>query len=614
MNILYLVPLFPILGLLLLLFFNNQLSEKLITLISITSIILSVCTTAYVVVDFYNVQNINFDFNQIIWQWIKLGNLNIPIALTIDGLSLVMISIITGIGLLIQIYASWYMHGEYSYLRFFAYINLFIASMLMLILANNMLVMYMGWEMVGLCSYLLIGFYHTISKNYIAAMKSFIITRSGDILLALALFFLYNKTGTLNFHELEFIVPTKFTNNSMLINLIALMLLGGAIGKSAQFPLYTWLPEAMVGPTPVSALIHSATMVTAGVYLIARMHSLFIMAPTVLFIVGIIGITTALLASCAALVQVNIKKILAYSTISQIGYMFLALGVQAWHAAIFHLMIHAFFKALLFLSAGSVIISCHHEQNIFNMGGLRKSNPFIYICFLVGGAALSALPIITSGFYSKEKIFCYLFDHGHNILILFGLLGSLLTSMYTFRMIFIIFHGKLQINTKTCSGINHTFPLICLMILSSFIGSWIKLPLQGVLPFHVETQHNGKLFIELISGTISIIGVIIASVLWIYQHNFIKIIVNYPIGRLIHTWWYHAWGIDWIYNKVFTKSYLFITNLISTDPLSKITNIIVILIRKIEFSLKFMENGQLSWYILSISVGAIFVIAFLIFM
>ena len=303
-----------------------------------------------------------------------------------------MLGVVTGVGFLIHLFASWYMRGETGYSRFFAYTNLFIASMLFLVLGDNLLFLYFGWEGVGLCSYLLIGFYYSNRNNGNAALKAFIVTRVGDVFMAFGLFILFQQFGTLNIQELLVLAPQKFPEGNLWLTLATLALLGGAVGKSAQLPLQTWLADAMAGPTPVSALIHAATMVTAGVHLIARCHGLFTLAPDILELVGIVGAVTLVLAGFAALVQTDIKRILAYSTMSQIGYMFLALGVGAWDAAIFHLMTHAFFKALLFLASGAVIVACHHEQNIFKMGGLWKKLPLAYASFVVGGAALAALP------------------------------------------------------------------------------------------------------------------------------------------------------------------------------------------------------------------------------
>lgn len=381
MNMLALTILLPLIGFVLLAFSRGRWSENLSAAVGMGSVGLAALVTAYVGVDFF--ANGKQAVSVPLWTWMSVGDFNIGFNLVLDGLSLTMLSVVTGVGFLIHMFASGTCAVKRIF-RFFAYTNLFIASMVVLVLADNLLLMYLGWEGVGLCSYLLIGFYYTDPKNGAAAMKAFVVTRVGDVFLAFALFILYNELGTLNFREMVELAPQHFANGSTTLQWATLMLLGGAVGKSAQLPLQTWLADAMAGPTPVSALIHAATMVTAGVYLIARTHGLFLMTPEVLHLVGIVGAVTLVLAGFAALVQTDIKRVLAYSTMSQIGYMFLALGVQAWDAAIFHLMTHAFFKALLFLSSGSVILACHHEQNIFKMGGLRKSIPLVYVCFLVG--------------------------------------------------------------------------------------------------------------------------------------------------------------------------------------------------------------------------------------
>lgn len=445
--------------------------------------------------------------------------------------------------------------------------------MVVLVLADNLLLMYLGWEGVGLCSYLLIGFYYKNRANGAAAMKAFIVTRVGDVFLAFALFILYNELGTLNIRELTLLAPQKLALGDTTLTWATLMLLGGAVGKSAQLPLQTWLADAMAGPTPVSALIHAATMVTAGVYLIARTHGLFLMAPEVLHLVGIVGAVTLLLAGFAALVQTDIKRVLAYSTMSQIGYMFLALGVQAWDAAIFHLMTHAFFKALLFLSAGSVILACHHEQNIFKMGGLRKSIPLVYVCFLVGGAALSALPLITAGFFSKDEILAGAMASGHLNLMAVGLVGAFMTSLYTFRMIFIVFHGEEKIKAHAGIGIAHHLPLLVLLVLSTFIGAMIVPPLQGVLPETTELAQGSVLRLEITSGVVAIVGILLAAALWLGKRSLVTRIANSTLGRFFSTWWFHAWGFDWLYGKVFVKPYLGIAKLLQRDPLNSLMNL-----------------------------------------
>ncbi|MBN3079434.1 NADH-quinone oxidoreductase subunit L [Pectobacterium polaris] len=613
MNLLYLTILFPLLGFLLLAFSRGRWSENTSATVGVGSIGLAALVTAWVVVDFMGQQHggVTF-FNQHLWTWMAVGNFDISVTLTLDGLSVTMLSVVTGVGFFIHLFASWYMRGEEGYSRFFAYTNLFIASMVILVLADNLLLMYLGWEGVGLCSYLLIGFYYTNPKNGAAAMKAFIVTRVGDVFLAFALFILYKELGTLNFRELMVLAPQKLAEGSPEITWATLMLLGGAVGKSAQLPLQTWLADAMAGPTPVSALIHAATMVTAGVYLIARTNGLFLMAPDVLHLVGIVGAVTLVLAGFAALVQTDIKRVLAYSTMSQIGYMFLALGVQAWDAAIFHLMTHAFFKALLFLSSGSVILACHHEQNIFKMGGLRKTIPLVYVCFLVGGAALAALPLVTAGFFSKDEILAGAWANGHVNLMVAGLAGAFMTSLYTFRMIFIVFHGEEKTKAHAGKGISHHLPLVVLMILSTFIGAMIVPPLHGVLPATTELEHGQLMTLEITSGVVAIAGILLAAVLWLGKRQVVSSIAKSAPGRFFSTWWFHAWGFDWLYDHVFVKPYLAIAKLLQRDPLNALMTLPATITRWGNRGLALSANGQLRWYVASMGFGAVLVLALLL--
>ncbi|CAX60597.1 NADH-quinone oxidoreductase subunit L [Erwinia billingiae] len=609
MNLLYLTVLFPLIGFLLLAFSRGRWSENLSATVGMGSVGLAALTTVFVGMDFFSQGQA--PYTQALWTWMQVGNFKIDVNFTLDGLSLTMLSVVTGVGFFIHMFASWYMRGEEGYSRFFAYTNLFIASMVVLVLADNLMLMYLGWEGVGLCSYLLIGFYYTDPKNGAAAMKAFIITRVGDVFLAFALFILYNELGTLNFREMVELAPAHFAADNHMLQWATLMLLGGAVGKSAQLPLQTWLADAMAGPTPVSALIHAATMVTAGVYLIARSHGLFLLTPEVLHLVGIVGAITLVLAGFAALVQTDIKRVLAYSTMSQIGYMFLALGVQAWDAAIFHLMTHAFFKALLFLSSGSVILACHHEQNIFKMGGLRKSIPLVYVCFLVGGAALSALPLITAGFFSKDEILAGALANGHLTLMVAGLVGAFMTSLYTFRMIFITFHGEEKIHAHAGKGITHHLPLIVLLILSTFIGAMIVPPLKGVLPDTTELAHGSVLALEITSGVVAIVGILLAAALWLGKRTLVTSIAKSAPGRFFSTWWFAAWGFDWLYDKVFVKPYLFVAWVLKRDPLDGLMSLPALFSRLANKGLVVSENGYLRWYVASMSVGAVVVLALL---
>jgi NADH-quinone oxidoreductase subunit L len=464
---------------------------------------------------------------------------------------------------------------------------------------------------VGLCSYLLIGFYYRDSANGAAARKAFIITRVGDTFMAIGLFVLYQQLGTLNIQELLARAPQVWEVGAPMAMIAALLLLGGAVGKSAQLPLQTWLPDAMAGPTPVSALIHAATMVTAGVYLIARTHTVFELAPDVLNLVGVIGAATLLLAGFAALVQTDIKRILAYSTMSQIGYMFMALGAGAWSAAIFHLMTHAFFKALLFLASGSVILACHHEQNIFKMGGLRKTIPLTFWSFVIGSAALAALPLVTAGFYSKDEILWQALANGHTGFAIAGLVGALLTGIYIFRLIFIVFFGEAKTHAHPVRGIDHGLPLVVLAVLS-VVGGFIHLPLDSVLPAAstAETAVGwSKHGFEALSGAISLIGIALAAALFLGRRQLVTAVAGSVPGRLLSRWWYHAWGFDWVYDRLFVKPYLWLVHINRRDLFDWIISLVVPLMRAGHDGLALTQNGSLRWYAASMALGAVLLLA-----
>ncbi len=421
-------------------------------------------------------------------RWIDFGNLSVNLNLTIDHLSAVMCLIITGIGTLIHLYSISYMSHEKGVSRFFAYLNLFCFAMLLLVLSDNLLFVFFGWEGVGLCSYLLISYWYSEEANADAARKAFLVNRIGDLGFVLALCLLYVQLGTLSFAEMMARISPSAAIG--ILGLAAVLLFFAATGKSAQFPLYVWLPDAMAGPTPVSALIHAATMVTAGVYLFARMSFLFELTPELMTVVAYTGGITALLGGILALAQTDIKKVLAYSTVSQLGFMFLALGVGAYQTAVFHLMTHAFFKALLFLGAGSVIHGCEGEQDMRKMGGLAKHMPITHITMLMGSAAIVGLPIF-SGFFSKDEILYVVLSapRGGVVLLVIGLLAAFLTGVYTIRMLTQTFWGEAR------SGIHGhespwimTLPLIVLAVLATF-GGFLGIPHEVGHWFHIEHPH-----------------------------------------------------------------------------------------------------------------------------
>src|ERR1051326_8607966 len=468
LELLWLVPAIPFASALVLAIFGPRFSRKSVAAVGTGAVAASSAISLVIAAAFVTNPPSGNVFTQMLWTWIDVADFHPQIALYLDALSLTMTVVVAFVSFLLHLYSTGFMRGDEGYSRFFAYMNLFLASMVTLLLADNLLLLYLGWEGVGLCSYLLIGFWYRDSVNGRAARKAFIVTRIGDTAMAVGLFLIFDSLHTLRIQDLMQQAPAQWLPGSMAAIAAAALLLGGAVGKSGQLPLQTWLPDAMAGPTPTSALIHAATMVTAGVYLIARLHILFELAPPVQFIVAVIGSATLLLAGFSALAQRDIKRMLAYSTISQVGYMFLALGVGAWTAAIFHFMTHAFFKALLFLAAGVVIQALHHEHDMFRMGGLRRELPLAFWTFIAGGSALAGLPLITSGAYSKDLILwnAWSSPSGSPLLWIAGIAGVVLTSLYTFRVIFLVFFGPAQTEVSHRPGLAMTLPVWILAVLS----------------------------------------------------------------------------------------------------------------------------------------------------
>jgi NADH-quinone oxidoreductase subunit L len=426
-----------------------------------------------------------------LWHWIQVGpagavgSFSVDIGFRVDQLTAVLLIVVTTIGMLVHIYSIGYMSHDGGYWRFFAYLNLFMFSMLLLVLADNFLVVFAGWELVGLSSYSLIGFWYKRPSAAIAAKKAFIVNRVGDVGFALGIIAIWTNTGTLNIHDaLEKLAQLDATNHGMVV-LIALLVFAGAMGKSAQFPLHVWLPDAMEGPTPVSALIHAATMVNAGVYLVARVNPLFGHAQEAMVVVAAIGIFTAILAASIALTQTDIKRVLAYSTLSQLGYMFAALGVGAWGAAIFHLMTHGFFKGLLFLDSGAVIHAVGDEQDMRRMGGLRKRIPITYATMLIGAVAIAGIPPL-SGFFSKDEILGSAFKSGFLWVWAVGFIVAGMTAFYMFRLIGLTFWGESRVDPKVEPHIHEsprsmTIPLILLAIPTVALGLIIGWPPENGL-------------------------------------------------------------------------------------------------------------------------------------
>jgi NADH-quinone oxidoreductase subunit L len=610
LDLLFLVFVFPLVGFLILAFARGRLREGPAAVVGVGSIGLSALTVLLLGIEFLRHPPVDHAYTQVLWTWMSVDGFAPQFALRLDALSLTMLGVITGVGFFIHLFASWYMRGDDGYDRFFSYMNLFVASMIFLVLGDNLLFLYFGWEGVGLCSYLLIGFWYKDPANGAAARKAFVVTRVGDTFMAIGLFILFHELGTLNIQELLVKAPQQWQVGSEMATIAALLLLGGAVGKSAQLPLQTWLPDAMAGPTPVSALIHAATMVTAGVYLIARTHVLFELSPFALDMVGWVGAITLLLAGFTALTQTDIKRVLAYSTMSQIGYMFLALGAGAWSAGIFHLMTHAFFKALLFLSAGSVILAMHHEQDMFKMGGLRHGIPFVFWVFVIGCLGLVAFPL-TSGFFSKDEILWQAYASGHKDLYYAGLLGAFMTAIYTGRMVFVTFFGKPRSEAAehphAGHGFAHSLPLAVLAVFA-VLGGWIHLPLESVLPQKQFDDVSAKHTIEAISIAVSLGGLAIAAWLFLKAPGVVAAVAQNPVGSGLRRYWFAAWGFDWLYDRLFVAPYLWFTRVNAKDAADVAIGLIPTTLRAMHGSLARTQNGQIRWYAMGVAAGAVIVV------
>jgi len=623
-ELLFLVPIIPFASFIWLATVGSRTSRNAVAAVGVGSIAACTAISLLITASYLAAPPAGGAYIQVLWRWIAVDSFMPQISFYLDTLSLIMMLVVSFVSFIIHLYSAEFMLEDEGYSRFFAYMNLFVASMMTLLLANNLLFLYLGWEGVGLCSYLLIGFWYQDNANGTAAQKAFIVTRVGDTAFAIGLFLLFSHLGTLDIQELMHRAAQQWPIGSSLAVVASALLLGGAVGKSAQLPLQTWLPDAMAGPTPTSALIHAATMVTAGVYLIARTHVLFSLAPPTQLAVAVVGAATLLLAGCSAVVQSDIKRVLAYSTISQIGYMFLALGVGAWSAAIFHFMTHAFFKALLFLVAGMVIQALHEEHDIFRMGGLRKDLPYAFWGFVIGGSALAGLPLITAGFYSKDLILWQTWSssQGSPVLWIAGMVGVLLTSLYIYRLIFLVFYGEKQMEVSHRPGWRIKLPIVVLCVLA-IVGGFVNIPkalgnvpaftnlLHSALPQAAERQ--GTAITETLSEGIAAIsfalGLALAYLLFLKKQSLAESMASAALGRAIHRFWFADWGMDWLYDHLFVRPVLWFANVDRNDFIDSFYIGLARLNELTWRALRTTENGRIGWYAAGITAGTVVFLA-----
>ena len=622
LNLLWTVPALPLLGFVLLAVFGRRLPRAAVSVIGVGSVGLAAVAAGLAAWGYAAKTGVGA-YSQHLWTWIEVGGLKIDMTLWLDPVSLVMILVATGVGFLIHLYSAEYMRDDPDYARVFAYMNLFVAAMVVLVLAGNLPMLYLGWEGVGLCSYLLIGFWYDNDDNARAAVKAFLVTRIGDVAMLIGLFVLYFSLGTLDMAPLLERAQAQWTPNSGVAVAAAALLLCGALGKSGQLPLQVWLPDAMAGPTPVSALIHAATMVAAGVYLLARTHALFDLAPAVQFVVALIGAATLLLAGLSALAQRDIKRALAYSTISQLGYMFLALGVGAWSAAMFHFMTHAFFKALLFMAAGAVILALHHEQDMFKMGGLRRRLPLVFWTFLAGAMSLAALPLVTAGFYSKDMILWEVLSSPKGGLMLWGagVLGAFITGLYSFRMVFLVFFGEEKGRVSAKPGPVMMIPLVVLAVLALAAG-FVELP--GTLG-HVTLFSSfmgahavegapalGEGMQQLVAAVLALGGVAVALLLYLRPPELLRNWVATPAGLALHKLCASGWGFDRVYDTLIVWPFVRLASFHREDFMGVVWRAVGGLADGGAAGLSRLQTGRLRFYMAGIVLGAIITVALVV--
>jgi NADH-quinone oxidoreductase subunit L len=626
LSLLRLIPLLPLVGAAVNIFFGARLGRKAAGIVACAAVALSFLASLWI----FSLLSPSDVFRDTVFTWIDSEPFQASLSFQADALTAVMLLVITGIGFLIHVYSLGYMAHDEGMIRYFAYLNLFVFFMTLLVLADNLLLLFVGWEGVGLCSYLLIGFWHQDHANTIAGNKAFIVNRIGDfgfILGFLVLFWEMSSHGapSLNFSDLRQAAPLLKPES---LALATLLLFAGATGKSAQIPLYVWLPDAMQGPTPVSALIHAATMVTAGVYMAARLNFLFTLAPETLAVVAAVGALTAFFAATIAVAQNDIKRVLAYSTVSQLGYMFLAVGVGAFSAAVFHLFTHAFFKACLFLGSGSVIHALGGEQDMREMGGLRRHLPVTYWTYLIAALAISGAPL-TAGFFSKDRILWETYSSPYGFSFWFtGWLTAGLTAFYMFRQFFMVFHGPSRVAEPAKSHIHEsprlmTVPLIVLAAGSIFAG-WLATPefmwgsvwdawLEPVLGGTKAAEHHAvseELFLMALTIAIAAAGVFIAFILYGRQSEIPGRIARTAVYKLLADKYY----IDELYDRLFVQPFAAFSAWLARrfDPgfIDGVVNGVAASVRARSLSWRRLQSGNVQHYLFAFLAGTLLIFAY----
>lgn len=625
-QLVYLVPLLPLIGFVIIGLFGKKLSKGLVSVIGCGSLLGAFAIAIGIFIELTGKveKSVTID----LFPWIMAGKLSVQFSFLIDPLSSLFLLIITGVGFLIHVYSAGYMSHDEGFARFFAYLNLFIFFMLLLVLGSNYLIMFVGWEGVGLCSYLLIGFWFKNTAYNNAAKKAFVMNRIGDLGFLLGIILIFVTFGSIAYSNV-FMQAKNMASGSPVLTTITLLLFVGAIGKSAQLPLFTWLPDAMAGPTPVSALIHAATMVTAGIYMVARSNILYTLAPFSMEVVAITGACTAIFAATIGLTQNDIKKVLAYSTVSQLGYMFLALGIGAYTGAVFHVMTHAFFKALLFLGAGSVIHAMSGEQDIRKMGGLKKALPITHITFLLGTLAIAGCPPF-SGFFSKDEILAHAWEH-NRLLWFMGVLGAAMTTFYMFRLYFLTFKGDFrgtheQEHHLHESPSSMTIPLIVLALLS-VVGGFVGIPevlggkhfLEEFLSpvfkdssLHLAHHLSPETEYMLMGIAIAVMAASLYYAYTVYVKNKTLPVSEGEELKPLHQLVYKKYWVDELYENVITKPLNLISEglhkVVDNQLIDGIVNGVGVMVNRTSAMIRLAQTGNIGFYVFVMVISIVLIL------
>jgi NADH-quinone oxidoreductase subunit L len=630
MDYVWLIPVFPLVGFLINGLMGKRLPKNVVGAIGSAAVGLSFLLTISIFLEYLKLPVSARPVEIVSYTWMSAGSFSVPIAFLVDPLSLIMLLVVSGVSTVIHVYSVGYMHDDPSFPRYFAYLNLFVSNMLILVGANNFLMMFVGWEGVGLCSYLLIGFWYEKKSASDAGKKAFVVNRIGDFGFLLGMFFIFWTFGSLNFREV-FALGSQYPVGSGVITAITLLLFVGATGKSAQLPLYTWLPDAMEGPTPVSALIHAATMVTAGVYMVARCSALYVLAPVSLTVVALTGALTAIFSASIGMAQFDIKRVLAYSTVSQLGYMFLACGVGAFVSGIFHLMTHAFFKALLFLGAGSVSHALSGELDMRKMGGLKKEIPITYWTFIIATLAIAGI-FPFAGFFSKDEILFHSLVDGHTLYWGIATVAAFITAFYMFRAVFLTFYGESRVDPHVAHHIHEsppimTYPLMTLAALS-VVGGFVGIPLiKGMhvfkdflapsiatLPHEVHYSASFEIGLMIFSMAVAGAGIYTAYKMYIVQPELpTKVAEKYQTAYELL---YNKYFVDEIYDAAIVEPIKEGSNFLWTGVDNQVVDGAVNgsagVVAWLSAHLRKLETGFLQNYALAILIGVTLVVGYLV--